>query len=338
MRFGIVGAGGIVNFFLNMSKEIEEIELEAICSLPQDENKLIQLSKEHGINNYYTDLDAMLNSGTIDMVYIGVPNHVHYIYTKKALEADLNVVCEKPFTSNYDETKELIDIAVKNKLYLFEAVTTRYFPNTIKIKEDLNKLGDIKIVALNYSQYSSRYDVFKQGENIAAFDPKASGGALMDLNIYNINFVVFLFGKPLSVEYLANMERGIDTSGILTLDYGKFKCVCIAAKDSKAPISATIQGDKGCINVETSVNVLNEYKLSLNDKDSKNRYTVDDATTYNFNKEKNMMYYEFVEFIKIINSKNYEKVREMLEITLITMEIQTKARKQAGIIFHADEN
>ena len=50
-----------------------------------------------------------------------------------------------------------------------------------------------------------------------AFDPAFSGGALMDINIYNIHYVVGLFGKPKNIEYYPNIERGIDTSGVLII-------------------------------------------------------------------------------------------------------------------------
>lgn len=125
-------------------------------------------------------------------------------------------------------------------MIIVEAVTTRYIPNTLKIKEMFPQLGDIKIVTANYSQYSSRYDALKKGEVLPAFNQDMSGGALMDLNIYNINLMVTLFGTPKSVNYQANIKKGIDTSGILTLDYDSFKCVCIAAKDCKDPICPTI--------------------------------------------------------------------------------------------------
>lgn len=338
MKFGIIGAGGIVHFFLQLTKEMndDELELTSICSIPKDEEKLVDLCNTYGIGTYYTDLDQMLDECDLDVVYIGVPNQFHYSYTKKALMAGKNVICEKPFTSNYFEAKELAELALEKKLYVFEAVTTRYFPNTQKIKETLKDLGDIKLVTMNYSQYSSRYDSFKSGTDIPAFSSKASGGALMDLNIYNINFIVYLFGKPIDVKYYPNMERGIDTSGILYLDYGSFKCVCVAAKDSKAPISSTIQGDQGCICLETSVNVLNKYRVLLNSKSKKNRFSIEDTEEYNFNESENMMYHEFKQYLSIIKNGYYDKMKEMLDISLITMEIQTKARKDAGIVFDAD--
>ena len=84
-------------------------------------------------------------------------------------------------------------------MFLWEAIINQYVPNFYKIKELLPKLGKIKIVECNFSQYSSRYNAFKEGNILPAFDYTKSGGALMDLNIYNIHFVVGLFGKPMNI-------------------------------------------------------------------------------------------------------------------------------------------
>ncbi len=75
------------------------------------------------------------------------------------------------------------------------------------------------MVQCNFSQYSSRYHDFCAGQGLASFDPECAGGALMDLGVYNVSYVVGLFGSPNKVHYAANMERGIDTSGVLTMEY-----------------------------------------------------------------------------------------------------------------------
>lgn len=238
------------------------------------------------------------------------------------------MICEKPFTSTATELEELIALAKEKNIMMIEAVTTHYLPNMIQIKEKINQLGEVKIVSANYSQYSSRYDDFKQGNVMPAFNIKMSGGALMDLNIYNINFVVALFGKPTAVDYQANVSKGIDTSGILTLDYGTFKCVCIAAKDCKAPVMTSIQGDKGCLTIDTPVNGLSSYTVLMNEDPH--------GKTFDHNANKHRMYHEFVKFVDVIDHKKQDQIAEMLDISLITMHIQTQARMKAGVIFPAD--
>ena len=129
------------------------------------------------------------------------------------------------------QTEELVELARHKKVFLFEAVTTQYLENYAKIRELLPRVGTVKLVQCNFSQYSSRYDAFCEGRVASSFDPACAGGALMDLGVYNVSYIVGLFGEPNQVHYIANIERGIDTSGILTMEYSGFKAVSMAAKD-----------------------------------------------------------------------------------------------------------
>ena len=271
----------------------------------------------------------MLKNDDIEVIYIAVNNHLHYEMSMKALKAHKHVICEKPFTSHIKELEELNAYAKKENLLLLEAISTQYLPNVLKIKELLNEVGDVKIVSANYSQYSSRYNAFKEGQILPAFDYKKSGGALMDLNIYNIHFLVALFGEPKDVYYQANIEKGIDTSGIITLNYGNFKAVLVGAKDCKAPIMTSVQGDQGCILLDTPANNVSNFQLLKNDKR---------VFQYNEQDGKHRMYFEFVEFVKIIDKKDYQRAQDMMEKSLIAMTIATKARQSANVIFPADIN
>ena len=151
----------------------------------------------------------------------------------------------------------------------------------------------------------------------------------MDLNIYNIHLMVALFGKPLKVNYMANIEKNIDTSGIITLDYGNFKAVLIGAKDCKAPIATSIQGDQGCISIQTPANVLRSFKILHNDQREEE---------FDLQGNTHRMVYEFNEFVKMIEDKDFDRATEMMEKSLIEMDIATKARIDAGVHFKADES
>ncbi|GKX67551.1 Gfo/Idh/MocA family protein [Inconstantimicrobium mannanitabidum] len=328
MKLGIIGAGMIVKEFLAITEHLQGLELEAIYGRKSSEEKLNQFKKEYKINNIFYDYDELLRSN-VDTVYIALPNNLHFEFAKKALEANKNVIIEKPITSTYKESLILNDLARQKSLFIFEAITNQYLPNYKKIKELLPLLGKIKVVQCNYSQYSSRYNSFKEGNVLPAFNPNCSGGALMDLNIYNTHYVVGLFGKPKNIEYYPNIERGIDTSGVLILEYETFKCVCIGAKDCKAPIANNIQGDKGCIYQDTPTNTCEGFELLLNDGTN---------SLINENKYAHRMVNEFIEFIDIVNSNDLEKCYGMLEHSLIVIEVQTIARMKSGIIFPADKN
>jgi predicted dehydrogenase len=323
MKLGIIGSGMIVEEFLSITSCLKDLELVAICGTKRSEEKMNGFKSKYNIKNVFCNYDELLNCD-VDAIYIALPNNLHFEFAKKALEANKNVIVEKPLTSTYKEALILGDLAKEKQLFIFEAITNQYLPNYKKIKELIPTLGNIKIVQCNFSQYSSRYNSFKEGKVLPVFDPKCSGGALMDLNIYNIHYVVGLFGKPKNIEYYPNIEKGIDTSGVLLLDYGTFKCVCIGAKDCKAPIANNIQGDEGCIYQDTPTNSCEGFEILMNDGTS---------SLINENNYNHRMVNEFIEFADMIKNNNIEKCYEMLEHSLIVSEVQTIARNKGGIIF-----
>lgn len=328
MKLGIIGSGMIVNDLLSFIDIIDDIELTAILGRKKSQTKIEALKNKYQIKKIYYDYEKLLNDKEIDTVYIALPNHLHYEYTKKALLHNKHIICEKPFTSNIDELNDLIYLAKKQNCLIFEAITNQYLPAYHKIKEKINELGKISIISCNFSQYSSRYDAFKRGEILPVFDRNQSGGALMDLNVYNIHFIVGLFGEPENVTYLANIENGIDTSGIVCLEYPTFKAISIGAKDCRAPISSTIQGDLGCIKISGPTSILDNVELI------KNNNVIEKINFSNPHR----MYDEFKTISEYINNRNFDICNKMLEHSKIVMDVLTKARKSANIVFGCEKN
>ncbi|MBQ2585149.1 MAG: Gfo/Idh/MocA family oxidoreductase, partial [Erysipelotrichaceae bacterium] len=194
INVGIIGAGGIVPAFIETTKLVKGYRYVGIASRTKD--KVEAVREKYGISYCATDNDVVLSDPKIDVIYVAVPNATHYETAKKALENGKHVIMEKPFTANYRQAKKLVDLAKEKGLIIFDAVTMVHMPNYEKIRQLIKEIGEIKMVDINFSQYSSRYDKFKKGIVLPALDKKMAGGALMDLGIYNINFTMGLFGKP----------------------------------------------------------------------------------------------------------------------------------------------
>lgn len=325
MKLGILGTGNIVKVVLPL---IRKLPFEAVTILGRESNRQAaeELCQKYKLDGCFFDYEQMLLAD-VDTIYIALPNFLHYSYGKKAIEHDKNVIIEKPITANLKELEELTALAGQHQVCLVEAMNIHYLPAYQDLKKQLPDIGRLRVVSMNYSQYSSRYDAFKQGDVLPAFDPKKAGGALMDLNIYNLHVLVGLYGKPESVQYTANVERGIDTSGILTLRYPDFVAVCIAAKDCKAPVCCTFQGDRGAIQIDCPMNQMTGYRLISNDGGE---------SVYATENPEHRLYYEFQEFLHMVGSKDQKRISEMQQISLTVSWIMEEARKQERIVFPND--
>jgi len=327
MKLGIVGTGKIVGEALAALRQVEELQVQAICSRPHSREKAEALADAYEIPEVYTDYAELL-ARPLDFVYIGLVNSAHYAYARQAILAGRNVILEKPFTSTAAEAEALAALARERHVYIFEAVSFLYMPNFSKIQENLPRLGHLKLVQCNYSQYSSRYDAYLAGEAAPAFSPELSGGALYDINSYNLSFVVALFGPPQEVRYRANRGfNGIDTSGTVLLVYENFFAVCTGAKDSASPGGCTLQGDKGYICVKGAPNEMTNFELCL----SGGR-----AETQNYNAYEHRMVHEFKAFAALYAAGDWQAHLQALERSVKVAHVLEAARRDAGISFAAD--
>lgn len=326
MKLGMVGTGMIAQ---TMGPHLGAwgCPLTALCSTPRSLDRARELAQAWGVAEVFSDYAAMLEQADVDTVYIAVPNHLHASFTLQALAAGKHVIVEKPFASTDAEVAQVIEEARTRDLLVYEAVSTLYLPNYLRIKEWLSRIGAVKIVTCNYSQYSSRYDAFCAGTVLPAFNPAMSGGALMDLGVYNLNYIMGLFGAPQHVAYTANVDRGIDTSGVATLDYGAFKAVGICAKDCGAPTTNVIQGTNGYIMQTTPANRCGAVTLHLND-----------GTEEVFDESPKLQWEsEFRAFAAGIEAGDRAGCAEKLEHSLAVARVLTEARRQAGVVFPADK-
>lgn len=304
MKLGVAGNGVIVQEVLSFIDEIGFEEIR-ICGRQQSLDKLQTLANKYNISTVYTDYDEMLKSD-VDVIYVGVLNDMHADYTRRALEASKHVICEKPIVVKLSELIELEKLAKEKGVMLFEAMSVYHMPAYKQLQQDVKIIGDLKLCNFNYSQMSRRYKTFLEGKSLpAVFDKNHAGGALRDLNVYNLAAMVGLFGRPEKVSYSPNIVKDVDTSGVLMADYGSFKCMCMAAKDCNAPGPSTIQGVDGTICIYPHVNGMTEYDVLFNDAGT-------DTKEVELSDGSHRLYFEFVEFKKIIEANNQAACDKLL--------------------------
>lgn len=326
VRLGTIGSGVIVHSILNNVMKTEGIRLTAVYSRTEEKGRA--LADEYGAEKVFTDLDAFFASDETNTVYIASPNLLHYGQVKKALLAGKHVICEKPFVTKASQAEELINLAKEKKLLLVEAAPTTFMPNYADLKKAVGRIGQIRLVMGNYSQYSSRYDLLKKGEVPNIFNPEFAGGCLMDINFYNVYLCVALFGEPVSAVYNPNIFGSLaDTSGVMTMQYDGFVSMLAGAKDTWGVNFFQIEGDEGYVYVKDGPNGIAEVRI----------VTRTSEETVNLQSNPDRWFYEVQELTRLYRAEDYDAVYSRLDTTLGTVKVIEKARLAAGIRFPGDE-
>ena len=298
MKISIAGTGKIVGEVLQMiHKEFAgKIEVTGIYSREHSMEHAIDLCQAFAPTGFvYTDYERMLQEAEADFVYIANANHVHHEYAMKAMMAGKNVIVEKPIAVDRVQTEELIDTAIQRCVYCLPAFSLLYMPLFRQLQELVPQLGTIRMIHCNFAQRSSRYDRYLRGELTPVFDPEMAGGTLADLNVYNLCFMIALFGPPRTVRYECNRGfNGIDTSGTLLCHYPTSIATLSASKDSNGLSYGCIQGENGYIEVHGSVSILDSFTLHLNGKE---------PVTYKSDSSRHRLSYEFQEFLALIENR-----------------------------------
>lgn len=317
MKLGIIGSGKIVHDFLQTADKITNLELTAISTTKRSQTVAQDLAQKYGIRDVFDDNAQLCNDQNVDTVYVGVPNSLHYEIVKQAILAGKNVICEKPYVKTVAEATELKQLAAQHHVIIVEAITNLHLPNYQAIKTALTQIAPIHIVALNYTQYSSRYDDFLADKIAPVFDPQKDGGTLLDLNIYNIHLAVGLFGMPQAVQYHPVIQKKIDTSGILNLTYPDKQAVLIAAKDCYTNARSFIEGEKGSIYFDGSTGVLDSFTIELRNGNTQR---------YNYNQFAHRMASEFTDFVKIIDQHDVQTANKLYQHSTNVIDVLAQAK------------
>ncbi|WP_036632413.1 Gfo/Idh/MocA family protein [Paenibacillus massiliensis] len=325
VRFGIIGTNWITERFIQAAQETDHFSLTAIYS--RTEEKGAEFAAKYNHPTVFTGLTEMLQSDLIDAVYIASPNSFHAEQAILCMKHGKHVLCEKPMASNSRELREMIAVARENNVLLMEALKSTLMPNFTIIQENLFKIGQVRRYFASYCQYSSRYDAYKEGTVLNAFNPEFSNGSLMDLGIYCLYPMVALFGKPHTVKAVGIMlGSGVDGEGSINMLYPEMDAVVLHSKITDSYVPAEIQGELGTMVIDK---INQPYDVKIHYRDG----NVEDLTRPQMHEP---MYYEIREFIQLIQQGARDSLVNSLECSLAVAEVMEEARKQIGLVYKAD--
>uniref|UniRef100_UPI0037E8421C trans-1,2-dihydrobenzene-1,2-diol dehydrogenase-like isoform X1 n=1 Tax=Semicossyphus pulcher TaxID=241346 RepID=UPI0037E8421C len=244
-RWGICSAGKISHDFSVALRTLTPEDHEIVAVAARDLQHAEEFAKKHNIPRAYGSYDELAKDPDIDIVYIGTVHPYHLSTGKLFMKAKKNVLIEKPLAMNLREVKELISAAQDNNVFFMEAVWTRFFPVSVELKRLLaqGEVGDVQMF---------RTDLGAPLTHIPRFaEKKLGGGALLDLGIYCLQFVLVLFNgeRPESIQATGHcIDTGVDGTAVLVLRFsGNRLAICTCSITLMLTCDAVITGTKGNI-------------------------------------------------------------------------------------------
>ncbi len=245
IRIGIIGTGMISGKLSDAMRRGETFIPAAILS--RDRARGEEFAAQNNIPAVFTD-EAEFLASDIDAVYVATPNRLHAAQAIAAARAGKHVLCEKPVALTTAEWDDMCAVAKENGVVLFEAIRPLHDPFFSILKEYLPRLGKLRHASLSYCQYSSRYDAFRRGEILRAFDPSYGNAAIMDIGIYVAALAAALFGRPKTVTaHSTFLENGFEACGEATLAYEDLIVSLTYSKVTQDVNPSIIYGEEGAL-------------------------------------------------------------------------------------------
>lgn len=226
VKWGILGTSFISQEMAGAIAGSSQGQLSAVAS--RDGNRAQDFSEKFSISKRYTSYQDLLNDPNLDVIYIGLPNHLHKEWTLKALDAGKHVLCEKPLALNAQDVLDMITAAHTRGLVCMEAIMYRCHPLIQKLRTIIqdNVIGTIQFFQAAYTA------------KIAHLANPIAGGAIYNLGCYPLSLIQYLSNaKPVSIKAQgsANLDHPHnDTKASVILGFDDHSIATISVSDDLA--------------------------------------------------------------------------------------------------------
>lgn len=206
LRVGIIATGWIAEKAALTIQHMEGVTCHAVAS--RSFEKAEAFAQQWGIPNAYGSYSELITAPDIDLIYVGTPHSHHYDVTMEAIQHGKPCLVEKAFMANYEQSLAIVNAAREKKVFLAEAIWTRYQPIVQTIRQIIKdgRLGDLRLLTASIG--------YSMGDKPRIMRADLCGGALLDLGVYGINFVRMFCDA--NIEHIESQCMKSDTGMDLT--------------------------------------------------------------------------------------------------------------------------
>jgi predicted dehydrogenase len=323
IRWGIIGTGAIARKFAEALAFVPDAELCAVGSRTQASAD--EFAARFGVPHAHPSYEALANDPDVDVVYIATPHPLHKENSILCLHAGKAVLCEKPFTINAREAEEVIRLAREKRLFLMEAMWSRFLPAMVEVRRLLSAgaIGEVRMLTAHCG--------FRAPFNPQSrlFNPQLGGGALLDVGVYPVSLASMIFGAPTRITSMAHLgETGVDEHSAFILGYGAGELAVLGtALRLNLPAEAVLLGTEGTITIHGPWWRATALTLSVPGKED--RVIPAPLTGNGYN-------YEAAEVVRCLRAGRLESETMPLDETLSIMQTLDRIRAPWGLQYPAE--
>jgi predicted dehydrogenase len=327
IRWGILGCGRIARKFAADLRHVPQAELVALGSL--NPSNLEEFARTFQVPHSHDSYEGLVANDQVDVIYIATPHALHHEHTLLCLNNQKAVLCEKAFAINSKQALEMIELARTRKVFLMEALWTKFLPHYKRLLEliEEDRIGRIRSMLVNFG-FIPAPPVPKR-----LFDPALGGGTLLDIGIYNVFMALAVLGRPDQIEAsMTATNTGVDEQCAVLFKYANGALAQLFSSfSSDLATEADIGGDKGRIRLTTRFYepsaIIEWYPGKV---DTKQVIPVEKEAGFGYQ-------YEARHVVECLNQGLIESPVMGHQDTLLLMDTLDRIRLAAGIRYEADE-
>ena len=244
IRWGILSAGRIADRFAGDLKKTPGAKVVAVAA--RSAQRAAAFAAKHSIPRAYGSYEELAKDPDIDVIYVGTTHNFHREHTLLCLENGKHVLCEKPFALNAAEARQMIACAHEKKLFLMEAMWSRFNPTYMRAMRWINDglIGEVRMLKADFG-FKAPWEPERR-----LLNPTLAGGSILDVGIYPIALASNLFGlQPSHIQALAFLgTTGVDEQAGMILKYAHGQLALLSsAVRTRIPNNALIIGTEGMV-------------------------------------------------------------------------------------------